>query len=148
MNVINMINIPLRVINEEYNEEEKAVIHVILYDSNDWEKSTDNILDKDNIVITDSNISITYDYPLSNPLTMNYKSKDGFTLKNIVDIIVTEYIKIYDTDEKTSTTCNRYTPPYKSDGIYGIFRLHLCDLIIKKLKYDSINKKVLIFMDP
>ena len=108
----------------------------------EWEKM-------DEIVIPYPKVSIEFDYPLKSKFRFEFQSdvSEGFTRKNIVDIICKKYQEIYD-EENASLT----DPPStvdermnkgglinreKTDGPYGIWGHDLGDLYLEGIEFDS-----------
>lgn len=101
------------------------------------ESELNNLIGKDEIVIDKSNVTLIIDYPLNNPVEIKIKSDNskGFTRKELVQKISTEYNRIYKEEEdsaKTKTTpiderqgvINRN----QTDGKYGIWGHDIDDL--------------------
>jgi len=89
---------------DKYGKKESHAIYLDRYDPDNWDKSTNHILNPDEIVIMDSHIHIEFSYPLNNPLNVDLSSKNpnGFTKKEIVDHIVRIYREIYAEEERTA----------------------------------------------
>lgn len=79
------------------------MIEIARYNSLDWNDSTNNTLDPDEIVINRDNITIRFDYPLSSEFLFRYKSKGGFTRKQLIELIVNQYREIYKKEEETAS---------------------------------------------
>lgn len=86
------------------NDVERYSINIASYDPDNWKKSTQGGWDSDKIVIKESSFFITYTYPLSYDFSFEYVSKNGFTLKQVIDVIVSTYRKIYQEEEETAET--------------------------------------------
>ncbi len=73
----------------EYDEDDNPIEEV----SNDW----------DEVVITDTQITIPFDYPLKQKFkfTFNSKFEKGFTLRELIGLIVDTYTEIYKKEEET-----------------------------------------------
>jgi hypothetical protein len=52
--------------------------------------------DPKEILIKDKEITIVYDYPLNEPITVKYKNRKGFTRRKIIDLVVEKYTEIYE----------------------------------------------------
>ena len=61
-------------------------------------------------VISDTNIKIQFDYPLSNKFLFEFRSKssDGFTMRELIENICKTYYKIYEIEKQTAMD-NHYT---------------------------------------
>jgi hypothetical protein len=68
--------------------------------------------------INKKDIMIKFDYPISTPVIMKFKSKDGFDLVKIINCIIEGYYKIYKDGDK-----------------YGIWGHSIDDLSIEEIRY-------------
>jgi len=89
---------------DKFGGEEKCFLQIAGYDPENWEKSTENGINPDEIVIKDETFKIAYTYPLKDTFIFTYYSKGGFTRKQVVDAIVSTYRKIYQEEEETAET--------------------------------------------
>jgi hypothetical protein len=81
----------------------------------------------DEIVITDTKISIIFDYPTggNGEFRFNFESNTGFTRKHLIKLIVDTYQKMYENTQ-----------------MYSIFGHEIGDLWIEGITYDSDDKIV------
>jgi hypothetical protein len=100
------------------------------------------------IVIKDKKIAIEFSYPLENVFVFNFKSKNGFTRRQLVEHIINTYKQIYEEEEKTNmdtgkvvTNCRLLNRPTTS-GKYGIWGHAISDLVIEKILYEPKKKLV------
>ena len=103
----------------------------------DPQSEIENLIGKDEIVISQTNVILLIDYPLENAIEINIKSNDsnGFTRKELAQKISTEYNRIYKEEEESAKT--KTTPieerqglinRNKTDGKYGIWGHDIDDL--------------------
>jgi len=103
--------------------------------------ATEKIINGEEKVVFDNEVKIAFDYPLNGTFIFNFKSEDGFTRKQLADIIIEQYRKMYAEEEKTRRTPqvvsrNITRRPYPTgfasrnptDGKYGIGNYNLTDL--------------------
>lgn len=64
------------------------------------EDSSKDVLHPDEIVIEEKSVIIQYDYPFQVSNKFIYHSDNGFTRKQLINIICDEYKKIYKNPEK------------------------------------------------
>lgn len=104
------------------------------YNNNMWLNSDSGwiYLKPNEVVISEANIKILFNYPLKNSVTFSFNSESGFTRKKLVDIIVKTYKQIYDEN------------PEKYD-IYK-YGLDLDELYLNGILYDQINNLVKLIM--
>lgn len=84
------------------------------------------MLDKDEVVIKNTTVTLIIDYPLNKPFKLKMSSKKGFTRVILVKTIVDCYKKIYKEEETTATV--KTTPPNQrpilnrneTNGKYGV----------------------------
>lgn len=75
-------------------------IHISSYDKKINSESLYNI---DTVIIPDGKINLEISYPLIRPKNINLKSKNGFTLRKLLDLVKKEYIKVYQEEEETAS---------------------------------------------
>ena len=99
-------------------------------------------------------LSITIDYPLTNPLTFEIPFIS--TLNGMLEIICEKYKEIYREEEETSTIkvgeigqtpsgvylMNRCT----TNGKYGIWGHDISDLYLEKLELDTAKKELILYV--
>jgi len=118
------------------------------------EKYIANLIDKENVIIKQNSAILIIDYPLKKPVEIEIKSASlkGFNKKELVQIISSEYKRIYEEEEKSTSiktiplkerkgVINRN----KTNGKYGIWGhdiddLDLSAIIIRKTE----NGKIVI----
>lgn len=99
-----------------------------------------NLINKDEVVISEKEISIVIDYPLTTPYTFTLKSDKGFTRERLLTEIGQNYFKIYEEEESSATektvpmekreTYNRN----QTNGKYGIWGHDIADLILTHIQ--------------
>ncbi len=99
------------------------------------------------LVIRQTRIKINYDYPFKNGTIVEYESANGFTRKELIDIIIDQYKKMYDQEEETSTIKARpigdtsnggyLTNRCTTDGVWGIWGHAIEDLILHSMHQDK-----------
>lgn len=114
-----------------------------------------NLSNPDEIVITDTPITIDFDYPLNKTYSFEF-TNDSFTRRQVIEYIVSTYKFIYEEEERTTATnvmtiaerlqrgglINRNT----TSGIYGIWGHDLSDLVIEKIIYYPQEQKIRMFI--
>lgn len=109
-----------------------------------------NLINKDEVVITEKKITVIIDYPLTNIYTFDLKSEKGFTKEYLVQEITKEYQKLYKEEEKTATI---KTVPMKertmynrnqTNGKYGIWGHDLADLALSSIQVYKENGNVIL----
>ena len=90
----------------------------------------------DKIVISDSEITVAFTYPLKRQFDFQFKSKssNGFSRREISELIMKKYHEIYDEETKTTNLPVQNIPGMfnraKTDGKYGIWGHGIGDLIL------------------
>ena len=103
----------------------------------DPQSEIENLIGKDEIVISQTNVILLIDYPLENAVEIKIVSNnpDGFTRKELAQKISDEYNRIYKEEEESAKT--KTTPieerqglinRNKTDGKYGIWGHDIDDL--------------------
>ena len=100
-----------------------------------------NLIEADEIVISDSEVEIYIDYPLNNPFKFKLKSDFGFSRKQLILAISKKYKAIYEEEENTAKV---KTVPLnqrkgiinrnETDGKYGIWGHDLEDLDLSTIE--------------
>jgi hypothetical protein len=67
----------------------------------------------DEVVITDKDIKVSFDYPLKQKFLFDFHSDQGFTRKQLVELIANTYKNIYEEEERTA---NEYEYTYKNEA--------------------------------
>lgn len=135
---------------EKYEQiSDHEMIYIDNYDNDDWENSTNHILNPNEIVIKDNLINIIFDYPLEKEFLFSFESinNDGFTRKNIIDIIVNKYREIYKIEEETSEEnyfcysrkCNKCNYEIIKNDVFEINENDLEECLICKESYKENN---------
>lgn len=97
----------------------------------------DNLIGKDEIVIANSAAILIIDYPLSNPveIKLSAKTDKGFTRKELIENISTEYRRIYKEEEESAEVktipleeCQGLINRNQTNGKYGIWGHDIDDL--------------------
>ena len=98
-----------------------------------------NLIEKDEIVIPETRITVIIDYPLSTNYKFELISEDGFTRAQLIKEISKHYYQLYDEEEKTATI---KTVPLKerkiynrnqTNGKYGIWGHDIGDLVLDEI---------------
>lgn len=105
------------------------------------DKEVDRLIGKDEIVVRENVIDVTFDYPIHNPVTFELKSnkKSGFTKSELILKISDQYKRIYKEEEtsakeKTIPIGKREGPNRnETDGKYGIWGHDLIDLDLSEI---------------
>ncbi len=105
---------------------EKIKIDFIWLGQNKYKVKIDN---ENNVEIESKELNIKFDYPLKEPVIMNFKAPNGqnFTKKNIIDCIFSGYKKIYSDIEK-----------------YKIHSHYLNQLFIEGIEYTKNSNVILL----
>lgn len=144
-------------------------IYISSYNPDKWNETTENTLNPDEIVISDTDITIVYDYPLSKEFKFTYYSESGFSRKQLIELIVNEYKNIYKEEEDTTENISveyiddnnekkvytgKVIPEHirvkvsclinrhKTQGKYGIWGHDISDLVIEGITYNKNDKTV------
>lgn len=108
----------------------------------DPEKSFENLVNKEEIVLKASKAILMIDYPLNKPVEIEIKSKgkDGFSRIELVRLISQEYNRIYDEEEASAEV---KTVPLEereglinrneTDGKYGVWGHDIEDLDLSRI---------------
>lgn len=119
----------------------------------DHESGKGQFLRPDEIVIKNADIKIEFDYPLSNPAFFSFHSDNGFTRRQLVNLIVDTYKKIYEEEDSSTVEVAPTTIEERmakgglinrnqTDGKYGIWGHDIEDLWLEGIHYDPIKKLV------
>lgn len=128
---------------DEYGQIQPAWVYIA-------KMNMDNILNIDDVVITDTKIKIPFDYPLNGTHIFEFESTNGFTRRNIMTHICQTYADIYKKEEETSvketdstTGCLNRS---ETSGVYGIWGHDIGDLAIERLSYDPQTQTIKMFI--
>jgi hypothetical protein len=117
-------------------------------------KDISAVIDGDKIVIDKNAVSITIDYPLTNPYHFELRSKNGFTRSQLLKAIIEHYHQIYQEEEASATVktlpmnerktlINRNT----TNGKYGIWGHDIADLVLTDVSvYETDNKEIVLIL--
>lgn len=109
-----------------------------------------NLINKDEVVITEEKITVIIDYPLTNIYKFDLISEKGFSKELLVQEITKEYQKLYKEEEKTATI---KTVPMKertmynrnqTNGKYGIWGHDLADLALSSIQVYKENGNLIL----
>jgi hypothetical protein len=118
----------------------------------EYNPTESRVANQNEVVITDTEIKIGFDYPLGVPTTLEFKSPSGFTRGALICLIVSSYKQIYAEEEKTvkafpvlpvgqrGDMLNRNT----TDGKYRIWGHDITDLWLESINYCSKTRTVLL----
>ena len=112
------------------------------------EKSLDNLIDKDEIVLKSNAAILLIDYPLNKPIEIEIRSKDkdGFSRIELIRLISQEYHRIYNEEEASAKV--KTVPLEERDGLinrnetdgkYGILGHDIGDLDLSAIIVHSKN---------
>lgn len=112
------------------------------------------LINADEIVIREKKVSLIIDYPLNNPANIELTSNIGFSRKDLILAISSNYHKIYDDEEASAKT---KTIPYEkrtglinrnqTDGKYGIWGHDIADLDLSTIEvYSSKDGKIVLIL--
>lgn len=99
-----------------------------------------NLVNKDEVVISEKEATIIIDYPLTNAYTFNLRSEKGFTRERLFKEISENYFKLYEEEEKSASV---KTQPMEeremynrneTNGKYGIWGHDIADLILTDIQ--------------
>lgn len=105
-------------------------------------KELDRLIRKNEIVVSENTVDVTFDYPIHNPVTIELKSnkKSGFTRSELILKISDQYKRIYMEEE---TSAKEKTIPIdkregsinrnETNGKYGIWGHDLKDLDLSEI---------------
>lgn len=103
----------------------------------DREEELERMIDPDSIALNYPDAKIVFEYPLSNPTTRKISTSDeGFSRRQLIELIGKFYEEIYDEEEASATTKTLPMSDRKimnrnqTDGIYGIWGHDLDDIAI------------------
>jgi hypothetical protein len=104
------------------------------------ENDIPNLIDKDQVVITQASIKVIIDYPLTTQYEFALTSDKGFTRAQLLSEISRHYYKIFDEEEDSATI--KTIPPDKrttmynrneTNGKYGIWGHDIEDLVLSSI---------------
>jgi hypothetical protein len=92
-----------------------------------------SLINPDEKVINQDTISVVIDFPLKQDFTFTFRSKNGFTRRQVVKRIINQYKKIYEEEEKTTEIPvklfeDQETSRNTTNGKYGIWEYNMDDL--------------------
>ncbi|WP_194139913.1 hypothetical protein [Flavobacterium hungaricum] len=105
-----------------------------------FKKESINLINKDEVVISEKEITIIIDYPLTNVYSFNLKSEKGFTREKLLTEIGENYFKLYEEEEKSASV---KTQPMEeremynrnqTNGKYGIWGHDIADLVLTDIQ--------------
>jgi hypothetical protein len=101
------------------------------------EAEVEGLIDPDSLALNYPNAKIVFDYPLANPTTRDIStSGEGFSRRELVELIGRFYEEIYEEEEASATTKTLSMSERKimnrnqTDGIYGIWGHDLDDIAL------------------
>jgi hypothetical protein len=89
------------------------------------------LIDAKKLVTKRKQITIHFDYPLTNETKIKFKSKTGFTLKNLFKCIYNGYTKIYKEEGEDPGMIDGMYNRRPSNGKYGIWGYVIDDLYLE-----------------
>ena len=120
---------------------QNSCIYIASYDSNE-----SDIMNLNDLVITDNEFKIKFSYPLSKEAVFTFQNKNGFTRKDVIQHIVDTYRRIYQEEDESLTETAPTTPGMlnrgATNGKWGIWGHDIGDLVIERLTYYP-DKKIL-----
>lgn len=108
-----------------------------------------NLINPDEVIITDEKITMNITYPLSVEVNVPLEKKGGFTRMDVFKHIYEAYKHIYDEEEKSEGDPGTYNNMYnrkESEGKYGIWGHYLSNLLIESVSYDQKEKMLHMFI--
>lgn len=113
------------------------------------EKKRENLLNPNEVVIKDEEITMIITYPLSVEVKVDLKNEGGFTRMFIFKSIYDVYKQIYEEEEREIGDPGTYNNLYnrrRSEGKYGIWGHYLEDLVIESVSYNPKKKELYMFI--
>jgi len=113
------------------------------------EKKRENLLNPNEVVIKDEEITMIITYPLSVDVKVDLKKEGGFTRMFIFKSIYDVYKQIYEEEEREIGDPGTYNNLYnrrRSEGKYGIWGHYLEDLVIESVSYNPKKKELYMFI--
>lgn len=98
-------------------------------------------------IIKDTEISVDFSFPLSDTVTLVFRSRNenGFSRSDIIRLVSGAYKRLYEIEAKTSKIDKpffRNRKRNKSDGKFGIWGFDYTQLCIYGFSYNSERKKM------
>lgn len=95
---------------------------------------SDHLIDPNELIVKESTITITFNYPLTNSIKLTFTNPGGFTRFDFFRCVYEGYLNIYKQEE--SVDCDPGMMPgmlnrAKSDGPYGIWGHVIEDLFLE-----------------
>lgn len=98
-----------------------------------------SLIGKDEVVISEKELTVIVDYPLSSNYRFTLISKNGFTREQLINEISKHYYQLYDEEEKTATIKTVPMQQRKvfnrnqTNGKYGIWGHDIGDLVLDEI---------------
>ena len=113
----------------------------------------EDMIDPDEKVIEDDDITINFDYPLSHTVKKDFQSDDGFTRHELWQAIHDGYTKIYDEEDTavgdpgtigenslSTSSASKMINRSESQGPHGIWGHYIGDLFIEGVVEKAISE--------
>ena len=103
------------------------------------------LINADEIIIKDENITIRFTYLLSIEVLVECEKEGGFTRMDLFRLVYENYKRIYDEETAAVGDPGIYERLYnrkESDGPYGIWGHYLDDLYLEIIRYNPEKKVV------
>ena len=119
------------------------------------ENDLPNLINRNEIVIAESTVTIIIDYPLTNEYKFDLTSKFGFTRGQLLKEISKNYFKVYNEEEATASIktipVKKRTKTYnrnQTNGKYGIWGHDIGDLDLTEiLVYKTTNGQIVLSLN-
>jgi hypothetical protein len=105
------------------------------------QKELSKLVGRDEVVISNTSITVIIDYPLTNEYKFKLTSKRGFTRAQLVEAISSEYYKLFAEEEATATIKTipidqrkKVANRNQTNGKYGIWGHDIADLVLAGVK--------------
>lgn len=117
----------------------------------DPRRSLSEMLNPNEIVITNPSITIVFDYPLRGSFRFPFVSEGGFTRRKLAKVIAKQYARIYEEEQRTTdlpietiserehrlgTEESELKNRAGTDGTYGIWGHVLSDLVLHTVYFN------------
>lgn len=149
--VLQTIDFSVEASEDERNDLEDGIVPWI--NLVDREAELERLIDPDSIALNYSNAKIVFDYPLDNPTTREISTSDeGFSRRQLVELIGRFYDEIYGEEEASATTKTLPMSDRKimnrnhTDGIYGIWGHDLADIAISGVEARRTRDGVIVLI--
>jgi hypothetical protein len=118
-------------------------------------KDLPNLLNKEEVVISENKVILIIDYPLTNEFRAYIRSTNGFTRERLINEISKSYFMLYEEEEKTATI---KTVPVKerkelynrneTNGKYGIWGHDISDLVLSEIVvYEASDGQIILTLN-